>query len=152
MSRSKSMKMSKKRRATFYVALDEDGTPRGAFLSKEKALAAHELHGEFDVFTCRISNYQDNHELYCVAHTFWNDKYGFEDNAIRLFVRRIDLLKYLNKKGLLKDGLLESPTICLEGVESESFDFNEVPDSYLRRRSFLFGSSLNEILITRVKK
>ena len=59
---SKSKRNSGKRRATFYIALDKNGTPKGAFMNKHTALAAHKRHGEYDVFTCRVSNYQDNHE------------------------------------------------------------------------------------------
>ena len=143
---------TKKRRITFYVALAEDGTPNGAFLSKKKALAAHERHGEFDVFTCRISNYKDNRELYCVAHTFWNEKYGFEDDAIKLFVKRIDLVKYLKKNGFLKNGMIEDHIVSLKEVESEYFEFDSVSDSYLRKRSLYFGTSPEEILIIKVKK
>lgn len=149
---SKSKRKSGKRRATFYVALAKNGTPKGAFMNKHTALAAHKRHGEYDVFTCRVSNYQDNHELYCIAHTYWNERYNFEDDVIKVFVRRVDMVKYMKKIGLLKDGLLEDWRVFLYENKSESIEFDAVPDSYLRRKSLVFGTSLDEIRIIKVNK
>ena len=72
------------------------------------------------------------------------------EQAVRLFARRIDLVKYLKMKGFLKDGLLEDPRVFMEENEKEDIVFDAVPDSYLRKRTLYFGSYPEEIKIVKV--